>query len=190
MHISKKVIRIWSVYQGKLYSVAYIADSNQYDQYLPIAQQMIDSFEIVGSSDISARQFESSDQPSPPELKPRTSFGNDEEESQAAETEDGDSTVSIDPSSSDSLSVLSHRISTDEILDEPTMNIDGEIQNTGMESLDFVRVTATFYDATSSILGSDFTYTEPYTLEPGQTAPFELTVGFGDNLPVDEISAY
>ena len=39
------VIRVWSVYQAKLYSIAYIADSNQYDQYLPIAQQMIDSFE-------------------------------------------------------------------------------------------------------------------------------------------------
>jgi PsbP-like protein len=46
------VIRIWSVYQGKLYSIAYIADSNEYDQYLPIAQEMIDSFEIVGAKQI------------------------------------------------------------------------------------------------------------------------------------------
>ena len=62
------VIRVWSVYQGKLYSVAYIADSNQYDQYLPIAQQMIDSFEIVG-----AEQIGSGDQSlSLPELKPNT----------------------------------------------------------------------------------------------------------------------
>jgi hypothetical protein len=117
----------------------------------------------------------------------------DEEEEQNGEEEetsqDGSPTVSIDPSSSDSLSVLSHRISTDEILDDPTMDIDGEIQNNGMVSLDFVRATVTFYDATNSILGSDFAYTEPTTLEPGQTAPFRITVGFGDNLPVDQISS-
>jgi len=82
-----------------------------------------------------------------------------------------------------------HRISTDEIFDDPTLDIDGEIQNNGTESLDFVRVTATFYDETNSILGSDFTYTEPNTLEPGQTAPFKLSAGFGDNLPVDEIAS-
>jgi len=101
----------------------------------------------------------------------------------------GSTTVNIDPASSDSLSMLSHRISTDEILDKPTMDINGEIQNNGTESLDFVRVTATFYDATNSILGSDFTYTEPNTLEPGQTAPFKLSAGFGDDLPVDEIAS-
>jgi hypothetical protein len=62
------VIRVWSVYQGKLYSIAYIADSNQYDQYLPIAQEMIDSFEIIG-----AKQIGSGDRSlSLPELKPKT----------------------------------------------------------------------------------------------------------------------
>jgi hypothetical protein len=97
--------------------------------------------------------------------------------------------VTIDPASLESLSVLSHRISTDEILDDPTMDIDGEIQNTGTEALDFVQVTATFYDQSNSILGSDYTYTEPSTLEPGQTAPFKVSAGFGDNLPVDDIAS-
>ena len=104
-------------------------------------------------------------------------------------TEDGAPTVVIDPSSSDSLPVLSHRISTDEMLDRLIMNIDGEIENNGTKSLDFVEVTATFYDATNSILGSDHTFTQPTTLEPGQTAPFKLTAGFGNNLPVDEIAS-
>jgi hypothetical protein len=104
-------------------------------------------------------------------------------------TEGGAPRVSIDPSSSDSLSVLSHRISTDQISDRLTMDIDGEIENNGTEPLDFVKVTATFYDATNSILGSDFAYTEPTTLEPGQTAPFKITAGFGDNLPVHQISS-
>lgn len=83
---------------------------------------------------------------------------------------------------------MSHRISTDEIIDDPTMDINGEIQNNGSESIDFVKVTATFYDATGSVIGSDFTYTDPDTLEPGQSAPFKLTAGFGDDLPIDEVA--
>ena len=105
----------------------------------------------------------------------------------ASEGQGGEATVTIDPASLDSLSILSHRVSTDEIFDDPTMDIDGEVQNIGTETLDFVKVTATFYDQTNSILGSDFTYTEPYTLEPGQTAPFKVSAGFGDNLPVDDM---
>jgi hypothetical protein len=110
------------------------------------------------------------------------------DQSEDSSTE-GTPTVNIDSASSDSLSLLSHRVSTDEILDDPTMDINGEIQNNSTESLDFVKVTATFYDTTNSVIGSDFTYTDPYTLEPGQSAPFELTAGFGDDLPVDEIAS-
>jgi hypothetical protein len=74
------------------------------------------------------------------------------------------------------------------ILDTETLDINGEIQNNGTEPLDFVRVTATFYDANNSILGSDFTFTEPDTLEPGQSAPFKLTVGYGDTMPINDIA--
>ena len=75
------VIRVWSVYQGKLYSIAYIADSNQYDQYLPIAQQMIDSFEIVGLSGSGDQSL------SLPELKPKTIPGGDSEAPAVSEPE-------------------------------------------------------------------------------------------------------
>ena len=75
------VIRVWSVYQGKLYSIAYIADSNQYDQYLPIAQQMIDSFEIVGLSGSGDQSL------SLPELKPKTTLGGDSEAPAISEPE-------------------------------------------------------------------------------------------------------
>jgi hypothetical protein len=94
------------------------------------------------------------------------------------EEEQGTPNVFTDPfSSSDSLSLISHRISRNTILDTETLDINSEIQNNGTEPLDFVRVTATFYDANNSILGSDFTYTEPDTLDPGQSAPFKLNVG-------------
>ena len=102
---------------------------------------------------------------------------------------EGTPVVFIDPASSDSPTILSHRISSDDILDDPTMDINGEIQNNGTRTLDFVKVTATFYDTTNSVLGSDFTYTDPNTVESGQSVPFKLTSGFGDDLPIDEISS-
>jgi hypothetical protein len=107
---------------------------------------------------------------------------------ESEEAKEGKPAVYIAPASSDSLTAMSHRISTDEIIDDPTMDINGEIQNNGSESIDFVKVTATFYDATGSVIGSDFTYTDPDTLEPGQSAPFKLTAGFGDDLPIDEVA--
>jgi hypothetical protein len=68
------------------------------------------------------------------------------------------------------------------------MNINGEFQNSGAQSLDFVKATATFYEMNNQVIGSDFTYTKPDTLEPGQSAPFKLTAGFGDDLPIDEVA--
>jgi hypothetical protein len=43
-------MRIWSIDQGKLYTLAYIAESSQYDRYLPAFQRMVDSFNIDTSS--------------------------------------------------------------------------------------------------------------------------------------------
>jgi hypothetical protein len=45
-----KVTRIWTVDGGKAYEIAYSALPNTYNQYLPIIQEMIDTFEIVSSS--------------------------------------------------------------------------------------------------------------------------------------------
>jgi hypothetical protein len=69
------------------------------------------------------------------------------------------------------------------------MNINGEFQNSGAQSLDFVKATATFYEMNNQVIGSDFTYTKPDTLEPGQTASFKLTARSGDDLPVGEIAS-
>jgi hypothetical protein len=43
-------MRIWSIDQGKLYTLAYIAESSQYDRYLPEFQRMADSFSIGSTS--------------------------------------------------------------------------------------------------------------------------------------------
>jgi hypothetical protein len=43
---TNKVMRIWSITEGKLYTLAYVAESSQYDRYLPSFQRMVDSFSI------------------------------------------------------------------------------------------------------------------------------------------------
>jgi hypothetical protein len=44
------------------------------------------------------------------------------------------------------------------------MDIDGEIQDIGTDSLSFIKDSVTFYEKSNSVLGSDFAYTEPTTL--------------------------
>ena len=51
-------MRIWSINEDKLYTLAYIAESSQYDQYLPAFQKMVDSFHIDTTID---RTTQSSD---------------------------------------------------------------------------------------------------------------------------------
>jgi hypothetical protein len=48
---TNKVTRIWSINEGKIYTLAYIAESSQYDQYLPTLQKMVDSFHIDTNRD-------------------------------------------------------------------------------------------------------------------------------------------
>jgi hypothetical protein len=59
---TNKVMRIWSTNEDKLYTLAYIAESGQYDRYLPSFQRMVDSFRIGNSgSGSSTTQDQSSD---------------------------------------------------------------------------------------------------------------------------------
>jgi hypothetical protein len=43
---TNKVMRIWSINEGRLYTLAYVSESSQYDRYLPSFQRMVDSFRI------------------------------------------------------------------------------------------------------------------------------------------------
>ena len=54
------------------------------------------------------------------------------------------------------------------------MHIVGEIENTGVETLEFVKVIATIYDKEGTVIGTDRAYTQPHTLKRGQVAPFEI----------------
>jgi hypothetical protein len=60
---TNKVMRIWSTNEDKLYTLAYIAESGQYDRYLPMFQSMVDSFDIGTGSTTpgSTTQIQTSD---------------------------------------------------------------------------------------------------------------------------------
>jgi hypothetical protein len=70
-----------------------------------------------------------------------------------------------------------------------TLHIVGEIINESFEPVRFVKIIATFYDSNNSVIGTDFTYTSPSTLQPGQKAPFDMLVTEG-SMPLHLVSYY
>ena len=59
----------------------------------------------------------------------------------------------------------------------PQYHIVGEVQNNGTQTAKFVQVSATLYDRNNKVIGTDFSFTNPSDIDPGQKAPFEITVG-------------
>jgi len=54
------------------------------------------------------------------------------------------------------------------------MHVVGEIENIESGTATYVKVVATFYDDTGTVVGTSFTYSDPSDLDVGQTAPFEV----------------
>jgi hypothetical protein len=52
----------------------------------------------------------------------------------------------------------------------------------------FVKIIATFYDSNNNVR-TDFTYTSPSTLQPGQKAPFDMIVIEG-SIPLHLVAYY
>ncbi len=50
----------------------------------------------------------------------------------------------------------------------------GEVTNKNSFVVDFVQVVLTLYNARGGVFHTDFTFTNPYTLASGQTAPFDV----------------
>jgi hypothetical protein len=53
-------------------------------------------------------------------------------------------------------------------------HITGEIKNIGSEFTSFVKVIATFYNASGYVIATKFSYSDPKNLSPNQTATFEI----------------
>jgi hypothetical protein len=88
----------------------------------------------------------------------------------------------------DPVFVVSHSTKKDKIFKDTIYDIVGEIKNTGDEEVTFVKIIATFYDDSGIVIGTDFTYTDPSDIRPGRTAPYTLSIGFGDSIDVNDIA--
>jgi hypothetical protein len=83
-------------------------------------------------------------------------------------------------------SILSQSAYTDSI---GTVHIVGEVINQSPVTATYVQITATFYDANNRVVGTDFTFTQPHDLAPGQRAPFDLLVTSG-GIPMNQVRNY
>ena len=83
---------------------------------------------------------------------------------------------------------MSHSTLKDSRLSGPIYKLVGEIKNKGDEEIRFVKLTATFYDNNGIVIGTDFEYARPHDILPGQTAPYEFTIGLSDSIDVNDIA--
>lgn len=68
--------------------------------------------------------------------------------------------------------------------------IVGEVLNTGSNDKEFVRVIATLYDEANNVIGTQFTYTDPSTIQSDESAPFRLIIGESDVSSLNAIDDY
>jgi hypothetical protein len=69
------------------------------------------------------------------------------------------------------------------------LHVVGEIENGSPKVITFVQVVGTFYDSSGRVVGTTFTYTSPYTIGPGDKAPFDLSLAEA-SIPIRQISNY
>ena len=69
------------------------------------------------------------------------------------------------------------------------MHVVGEVENNTPTNISFMKITGTFYDINNEVVATDFTYTNPTDISPGQKAPFELILTSA-SIPVSEIDRY
>jgi hypothetical protein len=81
-------------------------------------------------------------------------------------------TNNIDDDPNDDIVLLSQRYNEERFGDE----IFGEVLNNGSNTAEYVKVSASFYDQSGAIIGSEFTYAEPSTIRPGDRAAFTMYI--------------
>ncbi len=83
-------------------------------------------------------------------------------------------------------SILSQSAYTDSI---GSVHIVGEVINQSPVTAKFVKIIVTFYNAYNQVIGTDFTFTQPSDLAPGQRAPFDIAVLSG-GIPMAQVRNY
>ena len=69
------------------------------------------------------------------------------------------------------------------------LHVVGEIENNSPTSIQFVKVSGTFYDGNNQVVGTGSTYTDPSDIGSGQKAPFELLLTSA-SIPISQIDHY
>jgi Protein of unknown function (DUF3426) len=54
--------------------------------------------------------------------------------------------------------------------------VEGQVINQGNQPANYVKVSASFYDVNNQLVDVKNAYTQPSTLQPGESAPFEIAV--------------
>jgi hypothetical protein len=85
------------------------------------------------------------------------------------------------------LFISSHSQHKSKVFGSTSLDLNGEVKNNATETAKFVKVIATFYNINNVVLGSDFAYTNPDTIEAGQSASYTINVGLGGSVPVEGI---
>ncbi len=84
---------------------------------------------------------------------------------------------------SEALNVLSTNSFIDSI---GYLHVVGEVENNTPNVAKFVKVTGTFYNKGNEVVATDFTYTSPTDLGPGDKAPFEIILTSA-SIPINQI---
>jgi hypothetical protein len=84
------------------------------------------------------------------------------------------------------LQILSHNSFTDSI---GGYHVVGEVQNNAPTNARFLKVTGTFYDSNNQVVGTEFTFTSPSDIGPGEKAPFDLILNSA-SIPTSQIDHY
>ena len=74
--------------------------------------------------------------------------------------------------------------------DRFTDNIIGKVKNIGNGTAEFIQLTFNLYNKQGRLIGTEFTYSDPDTLKPGQKAPFNMFIDekTGDKVKAFEVS--
>jgi hypothetical protein len=132
----------------------------------------------------------------PGEIKDNGDDDNDDNDNRNGDNNNDDNTLNTSPPNnsdivgtvqniSQPVNILSHTAQEN----RGYLHVVGEVKNGLSRSIDFVQVTGTFYDAGNSVIGTDFTFTDPNTLEAGETAPFDLTL-YTDAVNPSDVANY
>jgi uncharacterized protein (TIGR02588 family) len=78
---------------------------------------------------------------------------------------------SLNSAKADGVVVISSSSFTDSV---GYYHIVGEVQNTGSSTVDFVQVTATYYDSNNKVVDTQFAFTSISHLQPNAKAPFDI----------------